>query len=89
MEIRFVMNECPKCRETFTIYYYPANTDVASKAFPKWEERANLGDLGKYAKIDTIGAHHMRNGSGRGATSEEEKTFTFDIDKLVARVVVF
>ena len=37
------------CRETFNLYYFEVDNDVASSTFPPWRENP-------YVKIDTIAA---------------------------------
>nr|XP_039251463.1 ephrin type-A receptor 5-like [Styela clava] len=54
IDVEFSMMKCDSaktknCRETFNLYYYENDKDVASSTFPPWRERP-------YIKIDTIAA---------------------------------
>ena len=59
VEVDFTINRCQqqaagqktsKCKETFNLYYYEANSDIASSTFPPWREKP-------YVKIDTVAAN--------------------------------
>ena len=53
IDVEFSMRECvdlhSDCKETFELYYFEYNHDVASSTFPPWRENP-------YIKIDTIAA---------------------------------
>ncbi|XP_066450040.1 ephrin type-B receptor 4 isoform X2 [Eleutherodactylus coqui] len=70
VEITFTMMECAStpqagrsCKETFNLYYYPANADIATDHFPKWMENP-------WIKVDTVAADTLvrRNGRMGGAS---------------------
>ena len=50
IDIEYSVMKCSKCRETFTLYYYPSSDDVASSTFPRWKESP-------FIKIDTVAAN--------------------------------
>ncbi|XP_056409887.1 ephrin type-B receptor 4 isoform X2 [Hyla sarda] len=67
VEITFTMMECASitragrsCKETFNLYYYPANSDIANDHFPKWMENP-------WIKMDTVAADFLARPSGRGS----------------------
>uniref|UniRef100_A0A8C5S6A5 Eph LBD domain-containing protein n=1 Tax=Laticauda laticaudata TaxID=8630 RepID=A0A8C5S6A5_LATLA len=58
-ELRFTVVECfsiPRvtraCKETFNLFFYEADADVASPTFPPWMENP-------YVKVDTVAAEHL------------------------------
>ncbi|XP_072833345.1 ephrin type-B receptor 4 [Pogona vitticeps] len=58
-ELRFTVVECfsiPKvtraCKETFNVFFYEADSDLASATFPPWMENP-------YVKVDTVAAEHL------------------------------
>ncbi|XP_044130016.1 ephrin type-B receptor 4 isoform X1 [Bufo gargarizans] len=66
VEITFTMMECASiaragrsCKETFNLYYYPANADIANDHFPKWMENP-------WIKVDTVAADTLARPSARG-----------------------
>ena len=65
--------KCLECRETFTLYYYPSSTDVASSTFPPWRENP-------YIKLDTIAAGERFESNNIGPDGINKKTLV--IDKL-------
>ncbi|XP_069623665.1 ephrin type-B receptor 4 isoform X3 [Ranitomeya imitator] len=65
IEITFTMMECASitragrsCKETFNLYYYPANSDIANDHFPKWMENP-------WIKVDTVAADTLARQTGR------------------------
>ncbi|XP_069806232.1 ephrin type-B receptor 4 isoform X2 [Dendropsophus ebraccatus] len=67
VEITFTMMECASitragrsCKETFNLYYYPANSDIANDHFPKWMENP-------WIKVDTVAADFLARPSARGS----------------------
>lgn len=57
MEIEFSITKCDwpgmnddYCRQTFNLFYYESEQDVASSTFPPWQERP-------YVKVDTVAAN--------------------------------
>ncbi|XP_039250528.2 ephrin type-B receptor 3-like isoform X1 [Styela clava] len=58
IEIEFSITKCDNpllksakyCRETFNLYYYESNSDVASSTFPPWRAKA-------YKKVDTVASN--------------------------------
>lgn len=66
VEITFTMMECASisrsgrtCKETFNLYYYQANSDLANEHFPPWMENP-------WVKVDTVAADTLARPSGRG-----------------------
>ncbi|XP_039193785.1 ephrin type-B receptor 4 [Crotalus tigris] len=58
-ELRFTVVECfsiPRvtraCKETFNVFFYEADADLASATFPPWMENP-------YVKVDTVAAEHL------------------------------
>ncbi|KAM6453214.1 ephrin type-B receptor 4 [Liasis olivaceus] len=58
-ELRFTVVECfsiPQvtraCKETFNVFFYEADADLASATFPPWMENP-------YVKVDTVAAEHL------------------------------
>ncbi|XP_058037932.1 ephrin type-B receptor 4 isoform X3 [Ahaetulla prasina] len=58
-ELRFTVVECfsiPRvtrsCKETFNVFFYEADVDLASATFPPWMENP-------YVKVDTVAAEHL------------------------------
>ncbi|XP_044273155.1 ephrin type-B receptor 4 isoform X2 [Varanus komodoensis] len=58
-ELRFTVLECfsiPRvtrsCKETFNVFFYEADGDVATATFPSWMENP-------YVKVDTVAAEHL------------------------------
>ncbi|XP_077169698.1 ephrin type-B receptor 4 [Paroedura picta] len=58
-ELRFTVVECfsiPRitrsCKETFNVFFYEADADVATDTFPAWMENP-------YVKVDTVAAEHL------------------------------
>lgn len=58
-ELRFTVVECfsipvvsRSCKETFNVFFYEANSDVATAVFPAWMENP-------YVKVDTVAAEHL------------------------------
>ncbi|XP_044855181.1 ephrin type-B receptor 5 isoform X1 [Mauremys mutica] len=56
VRLRFSVRDCASmrtvassCKETFTLYYYQAETDMATQDLPEWRE-------GPWTKVDTIAA---------------------------------
>ncbi|XP_035881400.1 ephrin type-B receptor 2 isoform X3 [Phyllostomus discolor] len=56
VEMKFSVRDCSSipsvpgsCKETFNLYYYEADSDVATKTFPNWMENP-------WVKVDTIAA---------------------------------
>ncbi|CAI9571224.1 unnamed protein product, partial [Staurois parvus] len=69
VEITFTMMECASisragrtCKETFNLYYYQANSDLANEHFPPWMENP-------WVKVDTVAADTLGRPSGRGSGS--------------------
>ncbi|XP_072255325.1 ephrin type-B receptor 4 isoform X2 [Pyxicephalus adspersus] len=67
VEITFTMIECASisragrtCKETFNLYYYQANSDLANEHFPPWMENP-------WVKVDTLAADTLVRLSGRGS----------------------
>ncbi|XP_072006164.1 ephrin type-B receptor 4 isoform X1 [Engystomops pustulosus] len=65
VEITFTMMECASipsagrsCKETFNLYYYPANSNVATDHFPNWMENP-------WIKVDTVAADTLGRPSDR------------------------
>ncbi|KAK6466473.1 ephrin type-B receptor 4a [Huso huso] len=59
VEIKFTMMECSSiphstrgCKETFNLFYFQADSDVATAHFPAWMENP-------YTKVDTVAADHL------------------------------
>ncbi|KAH0626054.1 hypothetical protein JD844_000768 [Phrynosoma platyrhinos] len=58
-ELRFTVVECfsiPRvnrsCKETFNVFFYEADSDIATATFPPWMENP-------YVKVDTVAAEHL------------------------------
>ncbi|KAJ6654946.1 hypothetical protein lerEdw1_006417 [Lerista edwardsae] len=58
-ELRFTVVECfsipavtRSCKETFNVFFFEADSDVASDTFPPWMENP-------YVKVDTVAAEHL------------------------------
>lgn len=58
-ELRFTVVECfsiPRvtrsCKETFNVFFYEADANVATDTFPAWMENP-------YVKVDTVAAEHL------------------------------
>ncbi|KAM6924706.1 ephrin type-B receptor 2-like isoform 3-T3 [Xenentodon cancila] len=56
VQMKFSVRDCSSipnvpgsCKETFNLYYYESDSDVATKAFPQWMENP-------WVKVDTIAA---------------------------------
>ncbi|KAM5125453.1 ephrin type-B receptor 4 [Mantella aurantiaca] len=69
VEITFTMIECASfsragrsCKETFNLYYYQANADLANEHFPPWMENP-------WVKVDTVAADTLARPSVRGTGS--------------------
>ncbi|XP_075062264.1 ephrin type-B receptor 4 [Mixophyes fleayi] len=69
IQITFTMMECASisragrsCKETFNLYYYPANSDLANDNFPPWLENP-------WMKADTVAADTLGRPSVRGSGS--------------------
>ena len=69
IDIEFSIVKCEgvKCRETFTLYYYPSADDVASSTFPQWKETP-------FIKIDTVAANTRFDGRQNGDEGVNRKT---------------
>uniref|UniRef100_H2YTV7 Eph LBD domain-containing protein n=1 Tax=Ciona savignyi TaxID=51511 RepID=H2YTV7_CIOSA len=60
MEVEFSIKQCvsdptsvtSQCKETFNIFYYEVDSDVATTTFPPWREQP-------YVKIDTVAANSI------------------------------
>lgn len=59
--------KCEECRETFTLYYYPSSSNVASSTFPPWQENP-------FIKIDTVAAGERFESSNAGPGGINKKT---------------
>ncbi|XP_060137921.1 ephrin type-B receptor 4 [Zootoca vivipara] len=58
-ELRFTVVECfsipqvtRSCKETFNVFFYEADRDLATESFPPWMENP-------YVKVDTVAAEHL------------------------------
>nr|CAB3242880.1 Eph3 ephrin receptor precursor [Phallusia mammillata] len=67
IDIEFSVMKCPKCRETFTLFYYPSSSNVASSTFPPWRENP-------YIKIDTVAAGERFESADAGPNGINKKT---------------
>jgi len=67
VDIEYAVMKCDDCRETFTLYYYPSSTDVASSTFPPWRENP-------YIKLDTIAASERFDSDSIGPYGINKKT---------------
>uniref|UniRef100_A0A672KE22 Ephrin type-B receptor 4-like n=1 Tax=Sinocyclocheilus grahami TaxID=75366 RepID=A0A672KE22_SINGR len=64
VEIRFTVMECSAmpssfrtCKETFNLYYYQSDEDIASSTHPAWMENP-------YSKVDTVAADFLLRRGG-------------------------
>lgn len=62
VEIRFTMMECSglnqrHCKETFNLFYYQSDSDVATPTQPAWMENP-------YTKVATVAADHLLRPGG-------------------------
>lgn len=82
VEIEFSIQKCDSpelvtakyCRETFNLFYYESDTDVASSTFPLWREKP-------YEKVDTVAANNDGN--------INKKKFTIGpLKRLVVSVII-
>jgi len=64
VEIEFVMRSCDgvknvaSCKETFNLYYFESDRDIATSTHPPWSENA-------YIKVDTIAADKRWNANNK------------------------
>ncbi|XP_075876660.1 ephrin type-B receptor 4a-like [Nelusetta ayraudi] len=63
VELRFTMMECSSstphrsCKETFNLFYYQADSNVATSSYPPWMENP-------YVKVDTVAADFLLREGG-------------------------
>nr|XP_039250024.1 ephrin type-A receptor 5-like isoform X1 [Styela clava] len=72
MDITYSMMKCDTCKETFTLYYYQSNSDVASSTFPRWQAQP-------YIKIDTVAAGTRFDASSSSNGGINHKTFSIGL----------
>ncbi|MBN3270737.1 EPHB4 protein, partial [Polyodon spathula] len=78
VEIKFTMMECSSiphstrgCKETFNLFYFQADSDIATAHSPAWMENP-------YTKVDTVAADHLL----RKGTSGKFNTKTLSLGPL-------
>ena len=80
IEVRFSMRECAKhsdpssiiqCKETFNLYYYQANSDIANAEMPSWDEHT-------WTSIDKIAADHRYDDTSDIQMNTENREETLD-----------
>jgi len=67
VDIEFSVMRCEDCRETFTFYYYPSSSNVASSTFPPWRENP-------FIKVDTVAAGERFDSGSVGPGGINKKT---------------
>lgn len=79
LEITFTISKCDSCRESFTIYNYQAQSDIANPDYPPWDES-------RYKKIDVVAAHNQYDQNRPGSLNAME-TKILPIDNVTRYII--